>query len=121
VSILGGPGATGPGAAPLAGAAAREPLAVHLDQASGSVVRGGELALAGRVQDMRGAGLAGMRVEVSVAATGRGDRMLLGVTVSGSDGRFEGRFGVPGDLSAGDYELMVIAPGDARHLPGLAH
>jgi hypothetical protein len=126
-SILGGPGQPAAGAPPQGtdGAApagpAREPLTVHLERASGSVVRGSELALEGRVQDLSGVGLPGMRVEVSVAATGRGERMLLGVTVSGPGGRFSGRFGVPGDLSAGDYELMVIAPGDARHLPGVAH
>ena len=61
-----------------------------------------------------------MRVEVSLAAQGRRDRLLLGVTVSGAGGRFEASFGVPPDLAPGDYGLTVITPGDARHLPAIA-
>jgi hypothetical protein len=46
--------------------------------------------------------------------------MLLGVAVSGEGGQFQGRFGVPPDLAAGDYRLVVVTPGSDRYLPAIA-
>ena len=74
----------------------------------------------GRVTDMAGVGVAGQRVEVSLR-TARGDRaLLLGVTVSRESGDFRGNFGVPPAMPVGDYRLLVVAPGDARHTPAAA-
>ena len=98
----------------------RTPLRIEVDQRTSRVLRGRSLKVSGRVADGQGRGKAGMRVEVSLAAQGRRDRLLLGVTVSGAGGRFEASFGVPPDLAPGDYGLTVITPGDARHLPAIA-
>jgi hypothetical protein len=103
-----------------AAGAGRAPLSITLDQRHASVLRGRELHVTGRVQEAGGAGVSGLRVEVSLAADDRKERMLLGVAVSGAGGAFEGVFGVPPDVAVGDYRLVVITPGDARHLPALA-
>jgi transglutaminase-like putative cysteine protease len=114
-SFMAGPSARG--ARDISG---RAPLAIALTERRHQVQRGGELALQGRVQDGAGQGVAGLRIEVSLAAEQRRERMLLGVTVSGARGEFDGRFGVPPDLAAGDYRLVVVTPGDDRYLPALA-
>ena len=98
----------------------RVPLAITLDQRHPSVLRGTQLHVTGRVQEADGTGISGLRIEVSLAADDRRERMLLGVTVSAAHGAFDGVFGVPPDVSVGDYRLVVITPGDTRHLPALA-
>ena len=100
--------------------AGRAPLAITLEQRRHETQRGQTLPLRGRVQDASGQGIAGLRVEISLAAEDRRERMLLGVTVSGESGEFEGTFGIPPDLAIGDYRLVVITPGDDRYLPALA-
>lgn len=102
-------------------ASTRVPLAVAVNTFYSEVFRGRELQVTGRVTDATsGAGLAGQRVEVSLAAP-RGNRgLLLGVTVSRDGGDFRASFGVPPDVPVGEYRLTVIAPGDATHLAGTA-
>lgn len=95
----------------------RRPLRIRLDQGRIEVRRGRKLAVTGRVEDAERAGVAGLRVEVSLAAKGRADRLLLGVTVTGDGGYFRGAFGVPPDLEVGDYRLLAVTPGDSAHLP----
>jgi len=100
----------------------RTPLAIALDDLQTRVWRGKRLEVAGRIT--RGgsatAGVSGLRVEVSFAAEARRDRLLLGIAVTGDDGRFKGSFGVPTDLELGDYRLVVLTPGDAEHAPAMA-
>jgi hypothetical protein len=100
--------------------AGRTPLSIALDQRHASVQRGRTLHVSGRVQEAGGGGVSGLRIEISLAADDRKERMLLGVTVSAEHGAFDGVFGVPPDVAVGDYRLVVITPGDARHLPALA-
>ena len=114
-SFMGGPSAHG-----ARDTSGRAPLAIALQERRMQVRRGSELALRGRVQDGGGEGVSGLRIEVSLAAEQRRERMLLGVTVSGQGGEFQGRFGVPPDLAAGDYRLVVVTPGNDRYLPALA-
>jgi hypothetical protein len=98
----------------------RSPLLVTLDPPSQDVLRGRTLEVAGRIEDLTGLGVAGLRVEVSFAAQARRDRLLLGVSVTGLDGRFKGSFGIPPDLQVGDYQLIVVTPGDSKHSPAMA-
>lgn len=97
----------------------RRPLHIRMDQRRVEVLRGRKLAVTGRVEDAERAGVAGLRVEVSLAAQGRADRLLLGVTVTGAGGYFRGAFGVPPDLEVGDYRLLAVTPGDSAHLPAV--
>jgi transglutaminase-like putative cysteine protease len=98
----------------------RAALSVILDQRNASVLRGNELRVSGRVQNSAGEGVAGLRIEVSLAAEARRERMLLGVTVSDEHGAFAGAFGIPPDLAVGDYRLVVITPGNAGYRPAIA-
>jgi transglutaminase-like putative cysteine protease len=98
----------------------RSPLLVTLDPPSQDVLRGRTLEVAGRIEDLTGLGVAGLRVQVSFAAQARRDRLLLGVSVTGLDGRFKGSFGIPPDLQVGDYQLIVVTPGDSKHSPAMA-
>lgn len=98
----------------------RAPLGIVLDERRHQVKRGGELPLRGRVHDAGGGGVAGLRIEISLASEQRRERMLLGVAVSDERGEFEGSFGVPLDLAAGDYRLVVVTPGNDRYLPAIA-
>jgi hypothetical protein len=108
------------GASWLPAPAARIALTLEVQSYYREVFRGRELLVIGRVTDSAGVGVAGQRVEVSLR-TERGDRaLLLGVTVSGQGGDYRGNFGVPPAVPVGDYQLLVVAPGDARHLPALA-
>jgi transglutaminase-like putative cysteine protease len=95
------------------------PLRVAVHTFHREVFRGRELQITGRVSDPEGNGVTGQRVVVSLQATG-GDRVVpLGVTVSREGGVFRGSFGVPPDVDVGAYRLLVVAPGDARHGPGV--
>jgi hypothetical protein len=98
----------------------RAQLRVLLDQRHLSALRGTELSVSGRVQNATGQGIAGLRVEISLAAEARRERMLLGVAVSGARGNFSGAFAIPPDLAAGDYKLVVVTPGNATYLPAIA-
>jgi hypothetical protein len=98
----------------------RSPVRLTLDHRRASVLRGAKLAISGRAQDASGAGIAGLRVEVSLASPERRARMLLGVGVSDGQGYFRGSYGVPLDLDVGDYQLVVLTPGNEAHLPAIA-
>lgn len=113
-----------PAAAPLGAsrpvADPRTPLRVLVEQRRAQVVRGETMMLSGRVALDDGTGAPAMRVEVSLASKTRTERMLLGVVVTDGRGRFRTRLTLPPDLAVGDYELVVLTPGDARHLPAIA-
>jgi hypothetical protein len=98
----------------------RAPLEVTLQERRFEALRGDALTLAGNVHDAAGNGIAGLRVEVSLAADGRRERMLLGVAVTGPDGRFDGAFSLPTDLAPGDYRLVVVTPGNSKYQPAIA-
>jgi hypothetical protein len=98
----------------------RAPLEVTLQERRFEALRGDALALAGNVHDAAGNGIEGLRVEVSLAADGRRERMLLGVAVTGPDGSFDGAFSLPTDLAPGDYRLVVVTPGNAKYQPAMA-
>lgn len=56
------------------------------------------------------------RVRVDVVVTGRGlpDGRALGSLSTDDAGAFDGAVVVPRDLDLGDYELVVVSPGDTR-------
>ena len=114
-SFLGGPSPS----APL-DQTHRAPLAIRLVERRFEAERGASLPLEGAVQSADGSGVAGLRIEVSLAAEHRKERLLLGVTVSDERGEFAGDFGIPGDLAPGDYRLVVVTPGSDRYLPAIA-
>jgi hypothetical protein len=99
---------------------AKTPLRVILDDRRMSSLRGGKLVLTGRMLDDAERGVADLRVEVWITRDKQRERMLLGVSVSDGDGYFRAAFGVPPDLAVGDYRLVVVSGGDARHLPVIA-
>jgi hypothetical protein len=100
--------------------APKQALAIQLEQRSASALRGGEVSLAGRVEDGASHGVAGVRVEVWISAQRRDERMLLGVCVTDSSGAFHAALGVPPDLQVGDYRLLVLTPGDSRYAAAVA-
>jgi hypothetical protein len=114
-SFMAGPSAHAP-----RDTSSRAALSVELDQRHASVLRGEQLSVSGRVHDAAGEGVAGLRIEVSLAAEARRERMLLGVTVSTAHGAFVGAFGIPPDLAAGDYQLVVVTPGNTKYAPAIA-
>ncbi len=99
---------------------ARKPLTIALSDRTTSVLRGGKLALTGKLSDATGHGVPQLRVEVSLAAKTRKDRMLLGVTVTDEEGYFRASLGIPPDLAVGDYKLVVLSPGNTHYLPVIA-
>jgi hypothetical protein len=111
-------GGTDRGAAPAA--SGRAQLIVSLGSRYSSVLRGETLPVSGRVRDSAGHGIAGLRIEVSLAAEGRRERLLLGITVTDARGMFAASFGVPPDLDTGDYRLVVVTPGNQAYLPAMA-
>jgi transglutaminase-like putative cysteine protease len=98
----------------------RKPVAIQLQERSPSVLRGGAMSLAGRVEDAASAGVAGIRVEVWISAQRRDERMLLGVCVTDATGAFHAELGVPPDLQVGDYRLLVLTPGDSHYAAAIA-
>jgi Transglutaminase-like superfamily len=96
-----------------------EPLTLMLDVAQRVSVRRGEtLTVSGRAVTPNTALREGLRVEALLRSS-HGER-LLGVTVTHAHGVFIGSFGVPPDLSVGDYRLVVRSPGNARVSPAVA-
>ena len=93
--------------------------AVHiaLEDKRVSALRGGKLVLTGQLLDNDQRGVPGLRVEIWILRPTRHQRMLLAVQVSDQDGYFRADFGVPPDLSVGDYRLIARSQGDALHLP----
>ena len=78
------------------------------------------MPLRGAVQSADGGAVAGLRIEISLAAEHRRERLLLGVTVSDEHGEFAGRLRHPERPRAGDYRLVVVTPGSDRYLPAIA-
>ena len=103
--------------APIRATEQPEMAYVRLDRRDFEVFRGRMIDISGRVEESTGEGLEGLRVEVLLADE---RERLLGVTVTNSTGEFRGSFGVPPDLSVGDYRLVVRTPGDDRHAPSEA-
>jgi hypothetical protein len=100
-----------------ASAGGKTALRVSLSDRRMSAVRGGKLVLTGRVLGAAEQGVAELRVEVWIARDKQHERMLLGVSVTDSDGYFRTAFGVPPDLDVGDYRLVIVSQGDDTHLP----
>jgi hypothetical protein len=96
-----------------------EKQAVHvaLEDRRVTALRGGKLVLTGQLLDNTQRGVPGLRVEIWILKPARQQRMLLAVQVSDQDGYFRADFGVPPDLSVGDYRLVARSQGDALHLP----
>ncbi|HEX7478230.1 MAG TPA: transglutaminase domain-containing protein [Polyangiales bacterium] len=111
---------SGPNASGARDHSARKPLVILLKDRTTAVLRGGKLSLTGRLTDSAGQGVPELRVEISLAAKTRKDRMLLGVTVTDEAGYFRASLGIPPDLSVGDYRLVVLSPGNERFLPVVA-
>ncbi|NOY91697.1 MAG: hypothetical protein GXP55_10895 [Deltaproteobacteria bacterium] len=97
---------------------AREPVELRLEHHRFEAFRGRRIELSGQARDPRGAGVAGLRVEIGLRGPGR--PRTLGATVTQEGGWFDVTLGVPPDLEVGDYALMVHTPGDAHHLPATA-
>jgi transglutaminase-like putative cysteine protease len=112
--------ALGPGGRDREPETGRAPVTIAIDQRDASVLRGGTLDLSGGIASLTGEPASGLRLEISLLAESRRERMLLGVTVSDARGRFKGGFDVPPDLPVGEYRLVVITPGSDRFLPGIA-
>lgn len=100
--------------------AGRAPMRLSLARTRSVAQRGHPVTIGGTLQDPRGLPLSGMRVEVSLAAAQGDATLLLGVTVTDADGAFRAELGLPPDLPLGDYRLVVVAPGDAQHMPAIA-
>lgn len=97
----------------------RRPLRIVLENKRVSALRGGKLVLTGQLLDEtdNGRGIAGLRVELWILRPAKHQRMLLAVQVTDQDGYFRADFGVPPDLSVGDYRLIARTQGDAAYLP----
>jgi hypothetical protein len=93
----------------------RTPVTLNVTRYVPEVLRGTGLDVEGFAQLRSGAPVAGLRVEVSLAATDAQRALLLGVTVTDEAGRFGGTFSVPPSIEPADYALVVVTPGDARH------
>ncbi|MBX3247575.1 MAG: hypothetical protein KF901_10400 [Myxococcales bacterium] len=93
------------------------PLRLTVEGRAFEVFRGRRLTLHGRALDPDGLGVEGLRVEVH--ARGPIER-LLGVTVTGPEGRWDVNVGVPQELPVGDYALLVRSPGNERFFPATA-
>jgi len=97
------------------------PVHILLDDRRINGLRGGKLALAGRVLEADGRGVPGVRTEIWLKHPGQtvtDKHLLLAVQVSDAEGYFHANFGVPHDLPIGDYRISVHSDADATHLPG---
>jgi transglutaminase-like putative cysteine protease len=90
----------------------RKPLALRVTRYVPEVMRGGAIEIEGEARGEQGVGIAGLRVEVSLSELEAPRAVLLGVTVSDSQGHFTGKFSVPPQLDPSDYALVVVTPGD---------
>jgi hypothetical protein len=93
----------------------REPVTLRITRYVPEVMRGAVLELEGVAEDSGDGPVSGLRIEVSLAEP-VGDRaVLLGVAVTGADGRFRASFAIPPDLGPSDYALVVVTPGNAKY------
>jgi 5-hydroxyisourate hydrolase-like protein (transthyretin family) len=90
---------------------------IALEDRRVTALRGGKLVLTGQLLDSAQRGVPGLRVEIWILKPAQRQRMLLAVQVSDQDGYFRADFGIPPDLSVGDYRLIARSQGDATHLP----
>ena len=93
----------------------RTPVLLSVSRYLPEVLRGNTFELEGLAQLRSGAPVAGLRIEVSLSAADAERAVLLGVTVSDEQGRFQGTYTVPPSIEPADYVLVVVTPGDARH------
>ncbi|MDB4991641.1 MAG: hypothetical protein JWN04_6819, partial [Myxococcaceae bacterium] len=93
----------------------RKPLSLRVTRYLPEVMRGGALELEGDVRGDQGAGVVGLRIEISLSEIEAPRAVLLGVAVSDSQGHFHGKFAVPPQLDPSDYALVVVTPGDATY------
>lgn len=96
--------------------------AVRLEAADREARRGRPTRVKGRIASPSGP-CSRLRLDVLLVARGTsgmpggGRATRIGSLSTDDDGRFDGSVVVPRDLSAGDYELVVETPGDARCRP----
>lgn len=95
----------------------KKPVHIALEDRRITALRGGKLVLTGQLLDSAQQGVPGLRVEIWILKPAQHQRMLLAVQVSDQDGYFRADFGIPPDLSVGDYRLIARSQGDATHLP----
>jgi transglutaminase-like putative cysteine protease len=67
-------------------------------------------------------GIAGLPVTILLAPAGQGgnDAVVVGNTVTRSDGSFDAEVELPTELQLQDYEVYVSTPGDASYAPTLS-
>lgn len=84
--------------------------------------RGEALTVEGRVDAAGVRGVAGLRVDVSLAPMGRGgfDGRPIGRAVTAADGTFVIEAMIPPDLDLAEYEVYVSTRGDARYNPAIS-
>jgi hypothetical protein len=114
-----GVGPTGtPSAAPLPAEARSErgPSSFFVHEAAPTVLRGGPLTLAGRVE-AEGQGCAGLRVDVALRGE-VGRPIPLGSLATDPSGNFAGSVTVGPSLDVGDYRLVLSTPGNWACGPG---
>lgn len=88
--------------------------AVKVEAAEKVARRGRPTRVKGRVTSSSGP-CARLRLDVVLTSTGAGGRAVrIGSLSTDDDGAFDGSVVVPRDVAAGDYELVVETPGDAR-------
>ena len=93
----------------------REPTFLHITSYPSEVMRGDSFELTGFARDVVGAGVAGLRIEVSLASPVAAEAVLLGVSVTDAKGRFRVSLTVPPSQLPDDYVLVVVTPGDGHH------
>jgi transglutaminase-like putative cysteine protease len=94
----------------------RGPSSFTVHEAAASVLRGGPLSVAGRVE-AGGEGCAGLRVDVALRGE-LGNSIPLGSLATGPDGTFAGSVTVGPNLEVGDYRLVLSTPGNSTCGPG---
>ena len=90
----------------------QRPLRLQLTSEEFAPYRGQAFGIEGVAIDPEGVGVEGLRVEVYLREPRR--EQLIGVTVTGSEGRFLVNAEIPPEQEVGDYYLVVRTPGDER-------
>jgi hypothetical protein len=112
---LGDPSQVDPTQAPDPASSAAE-AAIVVESTEREARRGRPTRLKGRITSPSGP-CARLRLDVVLASPGAapgGRRTRIGSLSTDDDGVFDGSVVVPRDVAAGDYELVVETPGDAR-------
>jgi hypothetical protein len=85
--------------------------------------RGVQLRVSGRVATSEGRDpVAAVAVDIYFAPRGSegNGAVLVGKSMTGSDGTWTALVDIPGDLPLMEYEVYASTPGDAKHAPGLS-